>query len=180
MGSTPVRRKCFPRDPAERFAEAARPDVDFSLLPPSLKSSMKLTRLLLLAGCIAGATLAFGEPAGTHVKAAAPARIAMGEKVELADYLVPGKTTIFDFTSQFCPPCRAIAPFVEKLHTSRDDLAVVSVDINRPGIKGIDWQSPVARQYGMQSIPYFKVYGPTGELLAEGDKARSMVTAWFK
>jgi thiol-disulfide isomerase/thioredoxin len=118
--------------------------------------------------------------ADTHVKGDKPARIAMGEEVKLSDYLVPGKITIFDFTSQYCPPCRAIAPHVEKLHLTRDDIAVVSVDINRPDVKGIDWDSPVARQYEMHSIPHFKVFGPDGKLIAEGDKARALVTSWFK
>ncbi len=117
--------------------------------------------------------------ADTHVKGDKPARIAMGEQVQLSDYLVPGKITIFDFTSQFCPPCRAIAPHVEKLHLTRDDIAVVSVDINRPGVQGIDWKSPVAQQYNMHSIPHFKVFGPDGKLIAEGDKARALVTSWF-
>src|SRR5476649_268796 len=120
------------------------------------------TRFLLLALALAAFTAA---PSGvlaadTHVKGAKPLRIAMGEEVQLSDYLVPGKITIFDFTSQYCPPCRAIAPHVEKLHLTRDDIAVVSVDIDRPDVNVIDWNSPVARQYDMHSIPHFKVFGP--------------------
>jgi len=117
---------------------------------------------------------------GGRTKPAKPERIAHGEEVKIADYLVPGKTTIFDFTSEFCPPCRAIAPHLDELHARRDDIVVVKVDINRPGIKGIDWQSPVAKQYNMRSIPHFKVFGPDGKLVAEGDKARKLVTGWFK
>jgi hypothetical protein len=59
---------------------------------------------------------------------------------------------------------------------------VVKVDINRPGVKKIDWDSPVAKQYGMGSIPRFKIYGPDGKLIAEdiGDSkpARAMVNQW--
>jgi thiol-disulfide isomerase/thioredoxin len=132
---------------------------------------------LALAALIALPSALFA--ADTHVKGDKPARIAMGEEVKISDYLVPGKITIFDFTSQYCPPCRSIAPYVEKLHLTRDDIAVVSVDINRPGVKGIDWESPVARQYEMHSIPHFKVFGPDGKLIAEGDKARALVTSWF-
>ena len=134
--------------------------------------------LLALATFIAAPLAALA--ADTHVKGDKPARIAMGEEVQLSDYLVPGKITIFDFTSQFCPPCRAIAPHVEKLHLTRDDIAVVSVDINRPGVQGIDWKSPVAQQYNMHSIPHFKVFGPDGKLIAEGNEARALVTSWFK
>jgi thiol-disulfide isomerase/thioredoxin len=127
-------------------------------------------------------TLALLSPAiaaGNHAKGAAPLRIAHGEQVDLADYLVPGKTTVFDFTSEFCPPCRAYDPTLLALHQQRADIAVVQVDINRPGLKKIDWQSPVAQQYGMKSIPHFKVYGPDGKLLAEGQDARGMVNGWI-
>ncbi|HEX2852161.1 MAG TPA: thioredoxin family protein [Opitutaceae bacterium] len=116
----------------------------------------------------------------THTKGPKPAHIAMGQRVVIADYVVPGKTTIFDFTSEYCPPCRAIAPKLDALHAKRDDIAVVKVDINRPGVKGIDWRSPVATQYKMQSIPNFKVFGPDGKLVAEGEKAGELVRSWLK
>ena len=116
----------------------------------------------------------------TRAKGAKPQHISQGQEVKLADYLVPGKTMIFDFYSDYCPPCKAIAPHVEKLHATRDDLVVVTVDINRPGVKGIDWKSPVARQYELRSIPHFKVFGPNGKLIAEGQEARTMVQRWLQ
>jgi thiol-disulfide isomerase/thioredoxin len=118
--------------------------------------------------------------ADTHVKGDKPAHVSMGQEVKITDYLVPGKTTIIDFTSEYCPPCRAIAPHLVTLHSARKDVAVVSVDINRPGIKGIDWKSPVARQYGLHSIPHFQVYGPDGKLMAEGDAAREKVIGYLQ
>lgn len=110
---------------------------------------------------------AVSAQAAVTTKGAAPLRIAHGEKVNLSDYLVPGKTTIFDFTSEYCPPCRFYDDPLLKLHQQRADIAVVQVDINRPDVKRIDWQSPVATQYAMRSIPHFKVYGPDGKLVAE-------------
>lgn len=107
-------------------------------------------------------------------------RIAFGEEVDINDYLVDGKTVIFDFTSRFCGPCEAIAPYLHKLDASREDIVVVEVDINRKDVRGIDWKSPVARQYGMNSIPFFKVFGPDGELVAEGDDAYEMVVGMIK
>jgi thiol-disulfide isomerase/thioredoxin len=132
---------------------------------------------LILAVSLALPLAASAE--GTHIKGAEPAHISKGQPVTLADYLVPGKTTIFDFYSEYCPPCRAISPRLVKLHQSRDDIAVVKVDINRPGVKGIDWKSPVARQYNLESIPHFKVFGPDGTLKAEGDPAYEMVSGWL-
>ena len=118
--------------------------------------------------------------AAAAVKAAKPERIAFGQEVDITQYLVPGKTVVFDFTSDFCPPCRAINPHLDKLHASRDDVVVVKIDINRPDVRGIDWNSPVAKQYNMRSIPYFKVFGPDGTQIADGQEARQMVTAWFE
>ena len=141
-------------------------------------NSRPLVKSLILGAALAAVSLAFA--ADTHTKGEKPAHIAMGQKVALADYLVPGKTTVFDFTSEFCPPCRAIAPMMEKVHATRADIAVVKVDINRPGFKGIDFYSPVARQYRLESIPHFKVFGPDGKLRAEGVEARKIVIDWFQ
>jgi thioredoxin 1 len=97
--------------------------------------------------------------------------IGHGERVNLMEYVVQGKATIVDFYSEFCGPCRKISPLLEQLAHTRDDVVVVKVDINRPGVQGIDWTSPVAQQYGLQSIPNFKIFGPDGKLQAEGDAA---------
>lgn len=136
---------------------------------------MKRTCLLLCS--LALLTPAFA--AGNHAKGAEPSHISQGVEVALADYLVPGKTTVFDFTSKYCGPCQGYNEPLALLHTQRADLAVVKVDINRPDVKGIDWKSPVAVQYQMRSIPHFKVYGPDGKLLAEGKAARVMVDGWI-
>ena len=121
---------------------------------------------------------------GAAVKPAKPAHIAKGEHVKITDYLVPGKTVVFDFYSDFCGPCVQVAPALDRLHQTRADVVVVKVDINRPGVKGIDFRSPVAQQYRLQAIPHFKVYGPDGKLKAEdgptSDRARQMVMAMMK
>jgi thiol-disulfide isomerase/thioredoxin len=104
-------------------------------------------------------------------KGAEPAHISQGQTIVLADHLVPGKTTIVDFTSKYCGPCQVYNEPLARLHAARADIAVVKVDINRPDVKRIDWQSPVAQQFGLRSIPHFKVYGPDGKLIAE-DKPR--------
>lgn len=137
-----------------------------------MKRKLFVTAPLVLAlalsplASIAGANNEKGEK---------PQHISKGQEVQITDYVVKGKTTIFDFTSEFCPPCRAIAPKLEKLHADRADIVVVKVDINRPDVRGIDWKSPVARQYSLNSIPHFKVFGPDGKLKVEGDEAYEMV-----
>jgi thiol-disulfide isomerase/thioredoxin len=141
----------------------------------------KIPALLVLA--LAAALSAQAAPPTTvqdqHTKSPLPIHVSHGEKIALKDYLVTGKTTIFDFYSEYCPPCRALSPLLVQLHKARNDIAVVKVDINRPGVVGIDWESPVAREFGLQSIPDLRVYKPDGTLQSEGDEARSLVEGWI-
>ena len=141
----------------------------------SLRSTLAL---ILLAGF---AVARADDAPALNTRGPEPREVSLGgQEIKLSDYTVPGKTTIFDFHSEFCPPCRAIAPLVKKLHEARSDLAVVEVDINRPGLKAIDWESPVAKEFQLDSIPHFKVFGPDGKLLAEGDNAQAMVMGWVQ
>jgi thiol-disulfide isomerase/thioredoxin len=153
-----------------------------------MRVSCALRSLVLscgLATAVAGSLMAADPAASAAVaNAGKPAHISKGAEVKLTDHLVAGKTVIFDFYSDYCPPCVAIAPELEKLHAKRADVVVVKVDINRPGIKGIDWKSPVAQQYNLRSIPHFKVYGPDGKLVAEdsptNSAARKIVVGMFE
>jgi thiol-disulfide isomerase/thioredoxin len=121
--------------------------------------------------------------AENNVKGTEPLRISHGAEVKIQDFLVPGKYTVFDFYSDFCPPCRTLKPKLEQLHATRQDVALVVVDINRPGVKGIDWKSPVALQYELHSIPHLTVFGPDGKLVAEDNakspEARKLVQTWM-
>ena len=112
------------------------------------------------------------ENARLAVEAEKPIRIAQGQPVDLAEWAVEGKITVFDFMSDYCPPCVQIAPWLDRLHAEREDVVVVKIDVNRPDVRGIDWQSPVLRQYGINSIPHFKIYGADG--------ARAKVIEWLQ
>ncbi len=118
------------------------------------------------------------EPKTAHKEA--HGNVAFGAEVDIREYVVPGAYTVFDFYSEFCGPCRKISPFLDKLDQSRSDLSVVRVDINRPGVRGIDWASPVARQYRLESVPHFKIFGPDGNLMAEGEQAYRQVIGWIQ
>ncbi len=96
---------------------------------------------------------------------------APGMELDIENYLQKGKTNIVDFYSDYCPPCKKISPLLKKLGRQRSDLAILQVDINRKGTKGIDWASPLARQYELKSIPHFKIFDGDGNLLKEGPDA---------
>jgi thiol-disulfide isomerase/thioredoxin len=141
---------------------------------------MSFPKLLVCLVC----SLVLAAPAwaaGKQTKGNKPLSISQGAEVALTDFLVTGKTTVFDFTSVYCPPCRAYAEPLLALHQQRGDLAVVKVDINRQEYHHIDWESPVARQYALSGLglPHFKIYGPDGKLVVEGPEARLQVNRWL-
>jgi thiol-disulfide isomerase/thioredoxin len=103
-----------------------------------------------------------------------------GERINLNDLLAPGKTTIFDFYSEYCGPCLKISPRLERLDELNDDIAVVKIDINRKNIRGIDWNSPVARQYKLRSIPYFIIFDSSGQQSHEGSSAWRQVYEYLR
>ena len=98
-----------------------------------------------------------------------------GQIFNVADYLVKGRLNLVEFSSQACPSCEALKPRLSELAKKSPDTVINQVLIDRPGSQGIDWQSPLARQYELRSVPYFQVYDTTGKLLAEGEPARKMI-----
>jgi thiol-disulfide isomerase/thioredoxin len=94
-----------------------------------------------------------------------------GQEIDIQNFVQPNKITIFDFYSEFCGPCKKISPKLKRLDRRREDIIIHQVDINRPGIRGIDWGSPVARQYNLRSIPYFIIYDSSGSLTLRGQEA---------
>lgn len=94
-----------------------------------------------------------------------------GAEFDVETYLQQGKINVVDFYSDYCPPCRQISPLLKKLDKQRHDLVVLPVDINRKAAKGIDWQSPLARQYELTSVPHFQIYDANGNLVKEGRDA---------
>ncbi len=98
-----------------------------------------------------------------------------GEELDISEYLVEGKINVVDFYSDFCPPCRRVAPVLAELDKKHEGVVVLKVDINRKGVKGIDWKSPLAAQYGLRSIPHFKIFDGNGKKIAEGREANMKI-----
>ncbi len=103
-----------------------------------------------------------------------------GVELDILKYLIKGKTNIVDFYSDYCPPCRKISPYLSKLDKEREDIVVIKVNINRPGKSSIDFASPLAKQYGLRSIPHFKIYDGEGKLLSEGIEAHPKVMTYLR
>lgn len=98
-----------------------------------------------------------------------------GAEFDVGPYLQKGKINVVDFFSDYCPPCRQISPLLKKLDQRRLDLVVLPVDINRKGVKGIDFFSPLAQQYKINAVPHFQIYDAEGNLTKEGQDAHMEV-----
>ena len=118
-----------------------------------------MIRFRIAAATLVGLALAAAE----MVHASDVQTITHGREVSLENHLVSGKYVLFDFYADWCGPCRALEPRILDLAGRHSDqLAVRKIDI-------INWDSPVAKQYGMSSIPHLVLYGPDGSRLAAGD-----------
>jgi thiol-disulfide isomerase/thioredoxin len=101
-----------------------------------------------------------------------------GQSVDVKKFVKPGQTTIIDFYSHSCPPCMKLAPMLQSMAARRPKTQVVKLNIDRPGSSGIDFDSPLAKQYKLQGIPALMVFDENGQLKAQGREALNMVLEW--
>lgn len=83
-----------------------------------------------------------------------------GAAIDLPALLPKGKVTVVDFYADWCGPCRAIAPQLEALAKGDPRVAVVKVDI-------VNWDTPVANQFNLHSIPHMQVYDEAGRAVGK-------------
>jgi thiol-disulfide isomerase/thioredoxin len=98
--------------------------------------------------------------------------LAHGRTLDIDTLACPGKITVVDFSSDYCAPCVELAMFLiqaSKSHPER--YAIRRVNINRPGFNGIDYGSPVSKQYAIKNLPRIVIYDNKVKV-AEGDAAR--------
>ena len=102
-----------------------------------------------------------------------------GQPIDFAPQLVSGKYTIIDYYSPYCGPCMRLRPSLQYLTVARNDVAVRSININRPGVRGIDWDSPIIKATGIQSLPHLIIFDPNKHQVSEGREASMQVRNWL-
>jgi thiol-disulfide isomerase/thioredoxin len=95
-----------------------------------------------------------------------------GKTLDINSLACAGKVTVVDFSSDYCAPCVELAMFLIQTSKSYPErYAIRRVNINRPGFNGIDYQSPVSKQYNIRDLPLIVVYENKVKV-AEGSAAR--------
>lgn len=103
-----------------------------------------------------------------------------GTFVEVEKYLVPGKYTLVAYFSPFDGVYAGLEPRLVQLTQARPDIAVRTVNVNRPEVQGIDWQSPVLGDLGITKLPYFQIFDPAQSLRAQARPAYEQVSQWVQ
>lgn len=80
----------------------------------------------------------------------APAVPATSDDSFVADVLESELPVLVDFWAPWCPPCRAMRPLLAALHAERDDLRVVSLNV--------DEQQAIGIRYAILSMPTFILF----------------------
>lgn len=98
-----------------------------------------------------------------------------GQPIAVAKLLVAGHVNVVEYFAEEDFASRRLAASLTMLADRRDDVVVLRVDVNRPGVGGVDWESPLMKSSGIRSVPYFQVYDGSGRLQAEGKAALDQV-----
>jgi Ca-activated chloride channel family protein len=118
---------------------------------------------------------------GAAAKPAEPPTISHGERVDVAAHLVPGRTTVFVLTSPYSSFSAKFDDECRQLHAQRDDVSVVFIAINRPGIKWLDGDSPAAVQFDVKKrgIPSVILYDAAGQPMPAEMNQQSTIWSWL-
>ena len=80
------------------------------------------------------------------------------DETQLSELLQKGKPVVVDFSADWCAPCKAIAPELEKLASTTEGIEFVELDIDaHPGI---------TQQLRVMSVPTVVHFGADGSEVA--------------
>ena len=109
-----------------------------------------MQRIVLYIVCIA---LAAGATLTVRAEDDIVRTIPHAGKIDVNQYLVPGKNTVFEFYADWCGPCREIGPKIDAAVRKRNDTVLVRVDLTDP-------TSEAYQQFKIDAVPSFIMYGP--------------------
>jgi thioredoxin 1 len=84
--------------------------------------------------------------------------ISRGAQVDITKHLAFGNVTIVDFYADWCGACRQVSPSLEQMARTDPEISLRKIDI-------VNWDTAVAKQYNIHSIPQVNVYNRGGNLV---------------
>ena len=84
--------------------------------------------------------------------------ISHGAQVDIAKHLALGNVTVVDFYADWCGPCKQLSPTLEQMARTDPEIALRKIDI-------VNWNTAVAKQHNIHSIPQVNVYNRGGRLV---------------
>ncbi|MBB4118056.1 peroxiredoxin [Mesonia hippocampi] len=184
MLSDLVNMKTLPSTETKALFESLSKDAQESAIGKKINESFQ------------AAAVAAAAAASTEVGAKAPefsAPTPEGNQLALKDAM--GKITLIDFWASWCKPCRIANPEIVKLYEKFHDKGfnILGVSLDRPGqkdkwIKAIEddgltwpqvsnlqfWQGPIAKLYGIRSIPATYILDENGIIVAKNLRGKAL------
>jgi len=100
-------------------------------------------------------------PAGAPVVAGRGQQVEVishGAQVDITKHLALGNVTVVDFYADWCGPCKQLSPTLEQMARTDPEIALRKIDI-------VNWNTAVAKQHNIHSIPQVNVYNRGGRLV---------------
>jgi hypothetical protein len=144
--------------------------------------SVALLLAVNISGC-SDSNPAPSQPAAPQQSAKRPQHLVLvknaGDEIDLKKILLEGDVNVLFFYSPAVTECVQMEEPIRKLATSRPDLIIHRIDIDRPETTAPDYQSPVARQFAISKVPNFKIYDLDGDLVTTDSSATAMMKQWM-
>ena len=96
-----------------------------------------------------------------------------GERVKIKRFVEPGKITIIEVGSRYCPDCLKSAPLLDELKAKNPDFKIVHLSINQKGVEGVQKNSPLRKECAAHYVPHFIVFDKTGKKIAESNRKKN-------
>ncbi len=103
-----------------------------------------------------------------------------GTPVRVERYLAPGKYNIVMYYSPLDELSMSYAQRLMQLPQVNRDVAVRTVNINRPEATVVDLDSQISVDMQLQTLPYFVIYDPRQNLRAKGRPAFEQVNQFIR
>ncbi|MDD2714711.1 MAG: tetratricopeptide repeat protein [Candidatus Wallbacteria bacterium] len=96
--------------------------------------------------------------------------VSFGTTIEVSTLSRRGQDCFFMFYSPKSEKCQNMMNFIRDYGAGNHGVYITIVNIDRKAHKEIDWDSPVSRQYGLKTLPYYILVDSQGKF-SDGEEA---------